>query len=171
MKWFFKNFEKVISSIAFIIMLVIVIINVFSRFVFDHSFSFTEEIAFMGFTYTVFFGACMLYKEHSLIAIDIIVDRLPPKLKNPVRILNFALLTLANIFFIYLSLKLSISAWIRPTASLRIPYTFIDMSATIAFTLMAIYSIKFFIDSVKGKEEQILSHEINQVSSKEKGVS
>ena len=106
----------------------------------------------------------MLYKEHSLIAIDIIVDKLPSKLRNPARILNFALLTVANIFFIYLSFKLSISAWVRPTASLRIPYTFIDMAATIAFTLMAIYSIKFLIDSIKGKEEQIVSHEMNQVS-------
>jgi TRAP-type C4-dicarboxylate transport system permease small subunit len=164
MKWFIKNFEIVISSIAFTVMLLVIIINVFSRFVFDHSFSFTEEIAFMGFTYTVFFGACMLYKEHSLIAIDILVDKLPIKMRYAARIFNFALLTVANIYFVYLSTILSISAWVRPTAALRIPYTFIDMATTISFFLMTIYSIKFLIVSFKGREEDFIPHDIDKVS-------
>ncbi|WP_165452773.1 TRAP transporter small permease [Paenibacillus thalictri] len=152
MKWFIQHFEKLISSFAFAVMLIMVIINVISRYFFGHSFSYTEEIAFMGFTYCVFFGVCILYKNHALIAIDVIVDRLPPHARHAAKIFNFALLTIANMYFIYLSTKLSIGAWVRPTAALRIPYTFIDMSAAAAFVLLTLYSARFLIDAVRGKE-------------------
>lgn len=152
MKWFIKNFEILISSIAFVVMLLAVILNVFTRYFIGYSISSSEEIAFIGFTYSVFFGVCVLYKSHALIAIDIIVDRLPQKAQYVARIFNFSLLTVVNMYLIYLSTKLSIEAWVRPTAALRIPYTFIDMSATIAFILLTYYSIKFLIDAIRGIE-------------------
>lgn len=159
MKWLIKNFEELISSVAFTVMLMAVIINVFSRYFVGYSFSSSEEIAFLGFTYSVFFGLCILYKRNALITIDIIVDRLPHKARYIARIFNFALLTVANIYLIRLSTKLSIEAWVRPTAALRIPYSFIDMSATIAFIIMTYYSIRFLIDAVRGKETAEVSLE------------
>lgn len=151
MKWFMRHFEEIVSGIAFVAMLGIVTVNVFVRYFFDQSFSFTEEIAFIGFTYTVFFGTCILYKTHSLIAVDIIVDKLPFRFKKVTAILSFALLTVVNVYFVYLSWILSIGAWVRPTASLRIPYTFIDMAATISFALMAGYSVKFLVDAIQDR--------------------
>jgi TRAP-type C4-dicarboxylate transport system permease small subunit len=153
MEWLKKNFEALIASMGFVLMLVSVSVNVFSRYFFSKSFSSSEELAFMGFTYCVFFGASMLYRKNALIAIDIIVDRLKGRARKVVRILNFAILTVVNIYLVYLSINLSVVAWVRPTAALRIPYTFIDISAVVAFTLMSIYSIRFLIDAIKGKEE------------------
>lgn len=155
MRWFIRNFEALISSVAFTVMVVVVVVNVLSRYLLGISFSFTEEIAFMGFTYCLFFGASLLYRNHALIAIGVVVEYLPSKLKRIVKIFNFALLAFVNAFLVYLSTKLSLEAWIRPTAALRIPYTFIDISATIAFTLMTLYSIKFLIDAIRGIDEKV----------------
>ncbi len=91
MKSFFDKLIFVISSIAFSIMLIVICINVFSRFFMGKSFSSAEEIAFMGFTYCVMFGACILYKRHGLIAIDIVVERFSKKTKQVVNIATFAL--------------------------------------------------------------------------------
>ena len=153
MKKIVGNFEVIVSSTAFVIMVGVVIINVFSRFFLGRSFSFTEEVAFIGFTYSVFLGVCILYRKHSLIAIDMLVERLPEKLKQIARVLNFALLTVANIYLVYLSTVLTISAWVRPTAALRIPYSFVDFAATLAFSIMSIYSIIFLIKALKGDKD------------------
>ena len=153
MSWIIRNFEKLIGAVSFSIMLLMVIVNVFSRYFLGHSFNYTEEIAFIGFTYCVFFGICVLYKKHALISIDVIVGRLPEKAHRIVRIFNFSLLSVLNIVLAVLSTKLSIEAWVRPTAALRIPYTFIDMSATISFILMTFYSVRFLIKSITGKEK------------------
>jgi TRAP-type C4-dicarboxylate transport system permease small subunit len=157
MRWIFRNVEILVSSIAFTVMVTVVVVNVLSRYFLGKSFSFTEEIAFMGFTYCLFFGASLLYKNHALIAIDVIVDRMPRKLQRFVKIFNFALLTFVNAVLVYLSTVLSLEAWIRPTAALRIPYTFIDMSATIAFALMTLYSIRFLINAVRSIEDKVES--------------
>ncbi len=165
MPWLFKNFEKLIGAIAFSVMLLMVIINVFSRYFLGHSFNYTEEIAFIGFTYCVFFGVAVLYRNHALITIDVVVDRLPENAHKIVRIFNFTVLTLLNVLLAWLSLKLSIGAWIRPTAALRIPYTFIDISATISFLIMSYHSLVFLIKTVSGKEvidfgEKLISEEV-----------
>ena len=155
MKKFITHFNEIISSIAFTIMLLVVSINVISRYMFGHSFSFTEEIAFIGFTYTVFFGSCILFKTKSHVAIDILVDKLPEKLQHITVILTYVLLFVANLYFLYLSTYLSIEAWVRTTASLRIPYTFVDLAATYAFAVMGYYSLKFAILTWRDGKKQL----------------
>lgn len=144
-----KNFERCVGAVAFSIMLLMVVVNVFSRYLFARSFHYTEEIAFIGFSYCVFFGACVLYRNHALISIDVIVERLPEKARRYVRIFNFFLLLVVTITLTLLSTHLSIGAWVRPTAALRIPYTFIDISATIAFAIMAFDSFRFLMKAIK----------------------
>jgi TRAP-type C4-dicarboxylate transport system permease small subunit len=146
-----SHFNEIISSIAFSATLLVVTINVFSRFLFGHSFSFTEEIAFIGFTYSVFLGAVILFKTKAHVAIDIVVDKLPERLQGFVTLLTYLLLLIANLYFLYLSTYLSIEAWIRKTAALDIPYTFIDLAAAYAFLVMAYYSLKFLIVIIKNR--------------------
>lgn len=153
MKKFVANFEVIVSSTAFVIMVGVVVVNVFSRFFLQRSFSFTEEVAFISFTYSVFLGVCILYRKHSLIAIDMLVEMLPASLKRIAKVINFAILTVANFYLVYLSTQLTISAWVRPTAALRIPYSFVDFSATLAFSIMSIYSVIFLVKAIKGDSE------------------
>jgi TRAP-type C4-dicarboxylate transport system permease small subunit len=151
MKKLVTHFNEIVSSITFTMTVLVVTVNVFSRFLFGHSFSFTEEIAFIGFTYSVFLGAVILFKTRAHVAIDIVVDKLPEKLQGIVTLLTYLLLFVANVYFLYLSTYLSIEAWIRRTAALDIPYTFIDLAAAYAFLVMAYYSLKFIIVIIKNR--------------------
>jgi len=145
------GYKSIIGSIAFVAMLVMVIINVISRYAFGQSFAYTEEIAKIGFTYTVFFGVCDLYEKHALIAISAIVDKLPKQVKNIVIIINFVILGLLNSLLTCLSIRLTINGWNRPTAALRIPYSFIYVAALISFLIMAFDSFKFLYKALKNK--------------------
>ncbi|HHX36884.1 MAG TPA: TRAP transporter small permease [Clostridiaceae bacterium] len=146
--------EFYVSASGFLLMILMVSVNVFARYIFNKSFSFTEELAYLGFSYSVFFGACILYRKHAMISIDIIVDRLPKKAKNIVNTITFFLLAIVCAVMIYYSTKLAIEGWVRPTAALRIPYTFVDLSAVFAFIIMTGYSIEFAIQSLRGKLEE-----------------
>ena len=152
MSFFLKNFEKIIGAFAFVVMLLMVVVNVIARYFFGHSFNFTEEIAYIGFTYCVFFGVCVLFKKEALISIDILVERLPFVPRRILNIVNYSILTILNLTLTILSTKLSTAAWVRPTASLRLPYTFIDISAAIAFFILTIHSLLFVIHFIRVKE-------------------
>lgn len=152
-RWFFAHFEEAVSGAAFCVMLMVVVLNIIARYCFGRSFSFVEEVAYIGFAYSVCLGTCMLYKRRAMITIDVIVSLLPARAQRAVGIFNMALLLVANLVLCWLSLTLSIGAWTRPTAALRLPYTVIDMAATIAFGLMSFYSARFLYGAVRGREE------------------
>lgn len=157
-----KNLEAFITATSLALMLIVVIADVFSRLLFSKSFGFTEEIAYISFTYCVFFGAAYLYKSQALIAIDFVIEKLPKGLKRIAYISNFSLLIVANLYFAYLSAILTIDGWERPTAFLSIPYTFIYLAAFFAFVIMLIYSIKFLIEAIRGKDSIVSVSPENQ---------
>jgi|SRR5699024_3534479 len=160
-----KNFEEIISAISFAIMVCVVSINVISRIFFKNSFGFTEEVATIGFIYSVFFGTAALYKNHGLIAIDVIVEMIPIKAKNIVTYFNFLILLVVNVTFFYLSTKLTIDGWSRLTPFLRLPYTFVYLAAPSAFLLMSVYSMLFLIKSITNRTKSVLlNDDINQNS-------
>lgn len=153
MKRFINNFEEIISGIALTLVLFIVIFNVLARYFFSMSFNWAEEIAAIGFAWCVFVGASACYKRGMHIGIDILFKFLPVRIARFVSLGTGALLVVSNIYLTYLSLVFSISAWIKPTAVLLIPYTFVDISATVGFSLMSVHSIRNFINELKGKKE------------------
>src|SRR5699024_9319625 len=125
--------DIIIASIAFSIMLVVVIANVLNRLIFAQSFGFTQEISFICFVYTVFFGMIYLFKTHALISIDVIVEKLPVKFKRVTNIVYFVILIIANLYLTYLSLELALDGFVRPTSFLGIPYAYIYLPALISF--------------------------------------
>jgi len=151
MKSLIHKAELIVGCTAFFIMIAAVVANVFSRYLLGISLNFAEEIAYIGFTYSVFIGVCLLFKKHALIAIDVMTEKAPAQIKHALSIFNFFLLTILNAYLFYLAIKLTADAWIRPTAALRIPYTFIDFAAVYAFGQMSLNSAFFLIQTIRGK--------------------
>lgn len=151
-KKFLDDWEMYIACVGFIIMCLAIIVNVIARFIFSKSFAWAEEVSYLGFSWSVFMGICTLYKNQAMISIDVIVDRLPKTGKRVIHIINFLILLVVNAIFTYYAAILTIEAWVRPTAALRIPYTFMDFPAFVAFLVMTLYTIRFLYWSITGKE-------------------
>lgn len=151
--------ELFISGTAFSVLVLVTVMNVFSRFVLMKSFSWTEEISYLCFNWAVFFGACILYANQGLIAIDAVVNRLPKKVQHVVRAVTFAMIFVMCVILVVWGLRFSIAAWIRPTPFLQIPYFFFDISVPISAAIMAGYSVDFFIRSVRGEDIEELALE------------
>ena len=71
--------ECTVAGAGFIVMVVVNIFNVLMRFITSSSFAWAEEISYLGFNWAVFFGICVVYRNQGLIAIDVLVNRLPEK--------------------------------------------------------------------------------------------
>jgi len=154
------NITKFLSCTATACMILIVVFNVFSRTIFSKSLLFAEELGYMFFIYSVFFGVCVVYKRMGLITIDIVVDKLPPLVNRIVLTFTFVLLFVVNLILLWFSWNLTIGSWTRTTPSLGIPYFFNYLSPTLAFLILAYYSLRFFMMEIKGEKIEELPMEL-----------
>ncbi len=148
LKWVLRNLEELVSGSALVVTIVTVVFNVAMRYIFRRSFNWAEELAAMGFAWVVFVGAAACYKRKMHIGIDALVSALPSRLQNSLVIAVDGFLVLVNAFLTYQSLIYSAHGWTRPLAVLRIPYTFVNVSASIGFGLMLMHSVIFLISDV-----------------------
>ena len=147
-----RNFEAIVAMVAFAIMNLVVLGNVIIRFTTGMSLVFTEEIAYLTFGYSVFFGAALLFRHRAMIAVDLVVDLLPGHLKRAAHILNYLILIVICGYFFKLSLGLALTGWVRRTAFLEIPYFWVNLAPSIAFGLMTLYSVWFLVILLRGQE-------------------
>lgn len=153
--------ELIVAGLAFVIMLGVIIVNVFSRYLFSKSVLSAEEVAYMGFTWSTFAAVAWLYRTRALIAVDVFFDLLPRTLQRVLATLVDLALIAANAWFCWLSWVLASGGWIRKTPVLQIPYFWINLAPLLAFALMAIYSAVHMVQGLRRRNltEQPYEHE------------
>lgn len=144
--------EIFVASLSFALMVCIIAINVFSRYIFKMSFAWAEEIAYMAFNWTVYFGICLVYNKQGMISIDVLVDRLPKKAQHVIQVFVFGLVGVINIALVIWGMRLSILGLDRLTSVLKIPYFWIDLSIPLACLILAYYSFRNLVFVLQGKE-------------------
>lgn len=148
MKDFLKKFELYLGSVFIFVTIVVVIMNVFTRYCLHFTYFWSEEVAVGCFVWTIFLGTVAAYREKALIGVEAIVVLLPAKIRKLVEFLTYILLTcLSGLMFWFSYGYVSSSAKI--TAALEIPYAYINASIILSFGLMTIYSIIFAVESLR----------------------
>jgi len=165
MKWILKNIEELISMIALTIMILLICINVIARFFFTIAWGWLQEVAIIAFAWCIFIGAAACYKRKMHVGIDFLINLFPASIKRIVVLFVNILLVISNIYLTYLSLVLSVTSWHKPTDMLRLPYTFVNISATIGFTFMTFHAINDLRKSICAKDR------CSEVKIKSEGVS
>ena len=93
-----EKYEKVldwVTSGILAVLLLIVLAQIVSRYVFNSSLSWTEEAARYLMIWGVLLGVSLSYLNGYLIAIETFVERFPPALRRVVRVVN----NLLSLFF------------------------------------------------------------------------
>lgn len=91
MRRLLTHFEEIVATAALAALLVVMSLQVISRYVFDSPFSWTEEVSRHLYVYMVFFGASAAIRDRSHVAISMAVAYLPrpARLAMNVLILGF----------------------------------------------------------------------------------
>lgn len=70
--------SQVVGAIIALIMVVSLLLGVFYRYVLDDSLVWSNEIASLGFTWTIFLFASALVRDNAHVRVTLLIDALPP---------------------------------------------------------------------------------------------
>ena len=157
MKKVLKNLDAYIAGAMMIVTIVLVIVNVITRKLFNYIIIWSEEIATSFFVYSVFFcliwtgfiGAAYAYRKHQHVGVDLLVERLPAGVRRVVHLITNALLVIINGYITVLSVQFIQSSWIKRMPITKLPSSAVSTALVIGFGLMTIYSLVIFIKDLK----------------------
>ena len=144
-----KNFDGVIAGAMMIVTILLVIVNVITRKLFNYIIIWSEEIATSCFVYSVFIGAAYAYRKHQHVGVDLLVERLPAGARRVVHLITNALLVIINGYITMLSVQFIQSSWIKRMPITKLPSSAVSTALVIGFGLMTIYSLVFFVKDLR----------------------
>jgi TRAP-type C4-dicarboxylate transport system permease small subunit len=123
-------------------MIMIVTLQVFSRFTLPKTPHWTEEAARIFFIYMVSFAACLAVRNKGFINVDTFIRLLPQKAGKIMQVLIHSIIAIfMSIIMIHSIIFIKIGS-IQKSPSLQIPMSFIFFSMFILSLLISIYSIR-----------------------------
>ena len=144
-KKFFNYFEEIIACSFLIITTALVIVNVFTRYFLKTAIYWSEEVATGCFVWSVFLGAAAAYKRKMHVSVDMLVNFAKGKTRVCIGIVMDTLLILFNGYIAFMAFRYVTISHTKPTPVLGISSVYISASILLAFVLMTIYSVKFFV--------------------------
>ena len=145
MKFIIKYFEELLASVAITIVVLSAFYGVISRYILNNPVAWSNEIATIAFTWTVFLGAAAAWKYDKHIHLDLVYDFFPKRIKIVSDWLKNLILAVFFVYVLYLSIQFTITAYNKPTAILRIPFSYVDVPVVIFFISIIIRSIQKFL--------------------------
>ena len=141
MKAFFLKFEENIAAILMGGLLFILFLQVFTRYILNDPFAWTEEAARYVYVYIVFLGSSAAIADRSHVGIDYFAKSLPPKAQWVLALLvNLLILgVLANL--LYWGWRAAMRQWNLPLVVLDIPYTWVYVIVPVTAVLMTLRTL------------------------------
>lgn len=141
----FKNFEVILSSIFLSVTVLVVVINVILRYLFQGGLFWVEEVATTCFIWSIFIGAAGAYRYKMHIGIDLITKLFPERGRELITLIVSALMVLINGYITYLSTLFIQQNSMKRTPVLDIPAIYVNLAITIGFGLITIHAVRFVL--------------------------
>ena len=152
LKTVLTNLDAIITAVTLSLCTILVNLNVICRYFLNSPIQWSEEVVTSLFVWTVFIGSAYAYRKHSHLGIDILVNLMPPKVRNIVRdimsvveLLILIMLTVISAQYVYNLIY--VRGAYKPYVSdiLRFPKWWIGIAVPIGFGLSTIYSVYFLL--------------------------
>jgi TRAP-type transport system small permease protein len=157
-KWF-DPIDDILSIIALSGVILLTVINVIARFVFESPIGWAEEITLGLFIWLVFIGISSAMKRGGHVGVDYFILKAPRPVRIVLNIIGAASVYFVLIYvFIYLGLDLTAKAAIKITPVLGWSYQYIDIAVPLGGLLTTIhYTINLIrsFQSEFGKEGRV----------------
>ena len=155
MKKNLQKFDLWLSSLAIILMILIIFIQVLFRYS-GHPLSWPEEVARWMMIWITFAGASYAFRNGGLIRVDYFVKKLFPK--KTVRVINIIDMVVMALFFMFMGYSSLQYTWnvIRKNQLYqvtRVPYAFVSISLVLCSVLCIIFSIVQMIGYYKLRDD------------------
>lgn len=108
----------VIAGVALLIMVTVIPVGIFARYVLDGALAWPEPIAIVCMIIFTFIGAPVGLRAGTHICVSMVTDRLPPRLQRAASIVCDLLMMVTCIILLQSSFSLCQAMWFQPQASL-----------------------------------------------------
>ncbi|MBX2847538.1 MAG: TRAP transporter small permease [Acidiferrobacterales bacterium] len=143
-----RNFEEILCSAFLVTMIVLVIVNVFLRYLFSYSIYWAEEVATICFVWCVFIGASATYKHKMDLGVDVLVEKTPANVQKFIRFAVKMILLAINGYIFYMAIVFTKIAWDKPTAVLGISSAVLNSALIVGFGLITLHTLRFIYQDV-----------------------
>jgi len=143
LKKFVSNFEEILCAGFLVTMIVLVIVNVFLRYLFNYSIYWAEEVATICFVWCVFVGASATYKHKMDMGVDVLVTKAPANVQQFIRLIVSLILLAINGYIFYMAIVFTKIAWAKPTAVLGVSSAVLNSALIIGFGLITLHTLRF----------------------------
>ena len=142
--------EKILAGLDGLIFLLL-LLQVFSRYIFGRSLSFTEEVARLLFIWAVFLGAVESFKRNEHIKIDALFNVLPEKLRQVIKVITFIITGATLILLIISGVNVVKTTSLSSMITVPIPTSSLYLIVPLASVIMLFYMVETVISWLKKK--------------------
>ncbi|ANU27048.1 hypothetical protein I858_008600 [Planococcus versutus] len=130
-----NGFEKVLVTISMALMVILIFVQVFTRYIMGDALSWTEEASRYLFIWLIFLSIGISFIEKKHISIDIISDRLPKKAQIILQQSIFLILIALSVFLLIGGWDLveQMQTFKQKSATLQVPMWIVYLSLPIGF--------------------------------------
>ena len=147
-----SNRIDLVSALLMSLLVLIVLIEIFGRYFFNHPFSFTNEITMLIFPWIVFLSMISVthHKEH--IGLVFIVNKMPEKTRYILFIAKEIITMFFILFMLIGTIRLSIAVSNQMIGTLYMSKTFYYLSLDVSFAIILYMKIMEVIAIFKGRD-------------------
>ena len=155
LKTFLNNIELYLATLCFIVLTVMLTLQVFSRFILHHSWTWMEEFATIMFVWMIYLAisAAVTYRKH--LRIDFLLDMMPFKVKKVMLIISNVIFALFNVYISVIMFNVIKLLGASKTTMLKIPQQLVYIVIPISLLLTVLRLIQDTIKLAKESEENL----------------
>lgn len=155
-------FDKVIESFALLLltaMVVIICMQVFTRYFFSYTPSWSEAISLLFMVWMAFIGIAVGIRENLHISIEFVFKKFPYLLQRSIDVIIKLLVLVVGILFIYQGIKFTTIMHTSTLAGTKFPTSTLYAVVPLTGFLMVVYGIESFFKkndhhSISNSEEE-----------------
>jgi TRAP-type C4-dicarboxylate transport system permease small subunit len=145
-----KWIEYLVSGLG-LSMSIIVAVQVFCRYVLNHSLFWSEELARFLLVWLTFLGASIAYYRGVHPGIDVIYTRMPNAIRKVAAITVHLLSMILFVIMIIFGIKFSYFIRHQISPALYLPKWLVFTIIPLSGSILMLHSLIFFLDEIKGK--------------------
>jgi TRAP-type C4-dicarboxylate transport system permease small subunit len=138
---FFRKFEENIAACFMGALLLVLFLQVFTRYVLNDPLSWTEEAARYIYVYIVFLGASAAISDRSHVGIDVFAKMLPCAAQWVAALLINLIIVVVLLNLVWWGWIAARRQWNLPLVVLEIPYTWVYIIIPVTAALMTVRTL------------------------------
>lgn len=149
LKKLYNNFEEIVGTLFLVATVVLVLLNIITRYFLKTGIYWSEEVATGCFVWAAYIGAAAAFKKGQHIGIDLLVKRLSGRKRAVIQVIVDLLVLLVIGFTAYFSVYYVATTHTKPTPVLEVSSAFISTALPVGFLLMVIRGLEALVRDIK----------------------